>query len=240
LGPMKKAETRAMEHGKCIPPGAEHIHKAHLAIQERHDVKKQTWLFVLPLITLVGLTLYFDLEFLRATIATLGLTIAAILIFQVLDLHDTFDTVLEGFKTMIEPLAIIFTAYMLKDVNEALGLTTYIIELTQPYMTASTLPFIIFGVMGVIAFATGSSWGMFVIALPIIAELALATDANIPLVIGATLSASTFGSHACLYADATVLTAQSCGTTAIQHALTQLPYALLAAALSLIGFAILA
>ncbi|WP_417461911.1 Na+/H+ antiporter NhaC family protein [Kordiimonas sp.] len=239
LGPMKAAELRAAG-GQSIPPGAEHIHKAHLAIQERKGVNRKISLFVLPLLTLVGLTLYFDLEFLRATIATLGLTALAVLVFKILDLHDTFDTVIEGFKTMIEPLAIIFAAYMLKDVNGSLGLTTYILELTQPFMTAQTLPFIVFGVMGLIAFATGSSWGMFVIALPIIAELAIATDANIPLIIGATLSASTFGSHACLYADATVLTAQSCGCTSIQHALTQLPYAFLAALLSLIGFAFLA
>ena len=91
----------------------------------------------------MSLTLYFDLEFLRATIATLGLTVIAILLMRVLDLHDTFDTVIEGFKTMIEPLAIIFSAYMLKDVNGALGLTSYILEITQPFMTAQTLPFIV-------------------------------------------------------------------------------------------------
>ena len=45
------------------------------------------------------------------------------------------------------------------------------------------------------------------------------------LVIGATLSASTFGSHACFYSDATVLTAQATGYTPMQHALTQIPYA---------------
>ncbi|WP_020401076.1 Na+/H+ antiporter NhaC family protein [Kordiimonas gwangyangensis] len=239
FGPMKAAEARAAA-GHCIPPGAEHIHKAHLALQEKPMVRKKISLFLLPMLALVGLTIYFDLEFLRATIATLALTVFAVLSLRILDMHDTFDTLIEGFKTMIEPLAIIFSAYMLKDVNGELGLTSYILELTQPFMTAQTLPFIVFGVMGLIAFATGSSWGMFVIALPIIAELAIATDANIPLIIGATLSASTFGSHACLYADATVLTAQSCGCTSIQHALTQLPFAILAALISLIGFAILA
>ena len=49
--------------------------------------------------------------------------------------------------------------------------------------------------------------------------------ADITLVIGATLSTSTFGSHACFYSDATVLTAQASGCTPMQHALTQIPYA---------------
>jgi Na+/H+ antiporter NhaC len=56
------------------------------------------------------------------------------------------------------------------------------------------------------------------------------------LLIGATLSASTFGSHACFYSDATVLTAQATGCTPLQHALTQLPYALLAAAATVLGY----
>lgn len=240
IGPMKKAEYRAREYGQTIPPGAEHIQQANEIIQEKEGVKRNIWLFVLPLMALVGLTIHYDMEFLPATYATLGLMVIAVLALRILDHHDTFNTVIDGFKTMLEALAIIFAAYMLKDINGQLGLTNYILELTTPFMTAQTLPFIVFGVMGLIAFATGSSWGMFVIALPVIAELTIASGASVPLVIGATLSASTFGSHACLYADATVLTAQSCGTTSIQHALSQLPYAVIAALLSLIGFAFLA
>ena len=56
------------------------------------------------------------------------------------------------------------------------------------------------------------------------------------LVIGATLSASTFGSHACFYSDATVLTAQSSGCTPFQHAITQIPYAVIAAVISIVGY----
>lgn len=240
FGLLKTAEARVTAGGSCVPPGAEHVQAANETITEKPGVKRNIWLFAAPMLALIGLTLHYDMEFLPATYATLGLLVIAILALRILDHHDTFDTIIDGFKTMLEALAIIFAAYMLKDVNDQLGFTNYILELTTPFMTATTLPFLVFGVMAVVAFATGSSWGMFVVALPVIAELAASTGAHIPLVIGATLSASTFGSHACLYADATVLTAQSCGTTSMQHALTQLPYAVLAALLSLIGFAILA
>jgi Na+/H+ antiporter NhaC len=60
-----------------------------------------------------------------------------------------------------------------------------------------------------------------------------------PLV-GATLSASTFGSHARFYSDATVLMAQVTGCTPLQNALTQLPHALIAAAISVAGHLVLA
>ena len=72
------------------------------------------------------------------------------------------------------------------------------------------------------------------------ATLANNVGADMTLVIGATLSASTFGSHACFYSDATVLTAQATGCTPMQHALTQIPYALLAAGITVMGFLALA
>jgi Na+/H+ antiporter NhaC len=90
--------------------------------------------------------------------------------------------------------------------------------------------------MGLVSFATGSNWGVFVIILPIVVTLGTNLGANMTWVIGATLSASTFGSHACFYSDATVLTAQATGCTAFQHAITQIPYALIAALVAALGY----
>ena len=87
---------------------------------------------------------------------------------------------------------------------------------------------------------TGSNWGLFVITLPIVTALANNLGADMTLVIGATLSASTFGSHACFYSDATVLTAQATGCTPMLHAITQFPYAPIATAISLVGYLVLA
>ena len=62
--------------------------------------------------------------------------------------------------------------------------------------------------MSFIAFATASFWGIFAVAIPIVLPLAQALDASMPLVIGALISASAFGSHTCFYGDATVLSAK--------------------------------
>jgi Na+/H+ antiporter NhaC len=117
-----------------------------------------------------------------------------------------------------------------------MDLSAYVIDLISPYMTAQLLPLAVFLSMGALSFATGSNWGVFVIVLPIVTTLANAVGADMTVVIGATLSASTFGSHACFYTDATVLTAQATGTTPYQHAITQLPYALIAAAISVVAY----
>ena len=57
-----------------------------------------------------------------------------------------------------------------------------------------------------------------------------------PLVLGAVISAGAFGSHACFYGDASVLAASSSGCNLLAHVKTQIPYAILAAAVSALGF----
>lgn len=240
IGPMKTAEQRVIATGETVPPGAQHVEQANKVIAAKEGSGAGISMFVLPMLALVFFTLYFDKDFLMGVYVALGGTTAAILAFRLLDFNDTFDTVIDGFKTMIEPLGVLVAAFILKDVNDALGLPGYVVQTMQPLLTPQSLPAVIFASMGLVSFMTGSNWGVFVIILPIVTSLANNLGADMTLVIGATLSASTFGSHACFYSDATVLTAQASGCTSMQHALTQIPYALIAAALALAGYLVLA
>ncbi len=240
LGPMRAAEQRAAETGQTVPPEAAHVEEANRRIQPRSDRSPNMALFIVPMLALVLLTLYFDKDFLKGIYATLGGTVFVVLLLRILDMAEAFDTVMDGFKTMIEPLAVLVAAFVLKDVNDALGLADLVVQSIEPWLTADMLPVMIFLSMGLVSFATGSNWGVFVIVLPIVTTLGNNLGADMTLVIGATLSASTFGSHACFYSDATVLTAQATGTTAMQHALTQIPYALIAAAITVAGYLLIA
>ena len=240
LGAMKAAEHRAATTGETVPPDAAHIEQANESIQPREDIPPRITLFVAPMLLLVLATLYFDKDFLIGIYVTLGGTAAYILATRMMSLHDTFDTIIDGFKTMIEPLAVLVAAFILKDVNDALGLAEYVVATMQPLLTAESLPAVVFVSMALVSFLTGSNWGVFVIVLPIVTALTNNLGADMTLVIGATLSASTFGSHACFYSDATVLTAQASGCTPMQHALTQIPYALIGALITVAGFLALA
>jgi Na+/H+ antiporter NhaC len=240
LGPMKRAEARAHETGQMVPPDAKHIEQANQSIRPRDDIEARMSMFVVPMTVLVLATLYFDKDFLVGIYITLGGTALYILVSRMMDLHDTFDTIIDGFKMMVEPLGVLVAAFILKDVNDALGLAPYVVSAMEPLLTAELLPTAVFVSMALVSFMTGSNWGVFVIILPIVTALANGLNADMPLVIGATLSASTFGSHACFYSDATVLTAQASGCTPFQHAVTQIPYALIAAAISVGGYLLLA
>jgi Na+/H+ antiporter NhaC len=240
LGPMKTAETRAQTTGVTVPPSAAHIEAANRSIEPDPNITPRIWLFIVPMAVLVLSTLYFDKDFLVGIYITLGSTTIFILLTRLMGMHNLFDTIVDGFKTMIEPLGVLVAAFILKEVNDTLGLAPYVVYMMEPLLTPESLPAVIFASMAVVSFMTGSNWGVFVIILPIVTALSNNLGADMTVVIGATLSASTFGSHACFYSDATVLTAQASGCTPFQHAVTQIPYALIAAAISIAGYLLIA
>ncbi|WGL15097.1 Na+/H+ antiporter NhaC family protein [Microbulbifer bruguierae] len=233
FGPMKPAEAQAVD----APPVERDVElvPASLgaaAVRRKHHA----WNFIIPILSLVIFSWLYDIDVLKGVIAALAITVPLLALQRLLSLGDIFDTILEGFKTMIAPLAIVVAAFMFKAVNDSLGMPQYVIDSVKPLMTAQWLPLVAFLSMSLISFATGSSWGIFAITIPIIVPLAEATGCPLPLAIGALLSASAFGSHACFYGDATVLAAQGSGCSPMSHALTQLPYALIAAAVASVGF----
>ena len=239
IGPMRTAEARAAT-GLTVPPGAEHIEAANQAILPRPGSNASARDFLIPILVLPLSTWWFDYDFLKGIFLTMALYVAMIAITRTLSADETMVAILDGFKTMVEPLAAVICAYLLDAINGRMGLSEYVIQSVTPWVTAPMLPFMIFVSTGFLAFATGSNWGVFVIVLPIVTSLANSLGADMTLVIGATLSASTFGSHACFYTDATVLTAQACGTTPYQHAITQIPYALMAAGIAAAGYLVMA
>ncbi|WP_237068472.1 Na+/H+ antiporter NhaC family protein [Microbulbifer guangxiensis] len=236
IGPMKKAEAQAAtapppkEPAELVP-----VSVGAAAVRRKHHV----WNFVIPIVSLLVFSWIYDIDVLKGVIAALAITIPLLGLQGVIAWGDMFDTILEGFKTMIAPLSIVVAAFMFKAVNDSLGMPQYVIATVEPLMTAQWLPLVAFLSMALVSFATGSSWGVFAITIPIVIPLAEAVGCPLPLAIGALLSASAFGSHACFYGDATVLAAQGSGCSVMSHALTQLPYALIAAALASAGFILL-
>jgi len=235
LGAMKQAEERA-KVGTLIPPNSDAI---SLNLPETTTQNSKLAHFILPIITLIGATIFFEIDALKGVMTAIIFTIAYFLFDKVLTFTQAMDSIFDGFKTMIYALAIIIMSFVLKDVNDQLGLTQYIIEMVSPWMSRALLPAIAFVALAGITFATGSFWGVYAISLPIIIPLAQELDVNIWLAIGAVISAGAFGSHACFYGDATVLSASATGCNNMAHVMTQLPYALLAGVISVIVYLVL-
>ncbi|MBN8410926.1 sodium:proton antiporter [Halomonas sp. DP5Y7-2] len=195
--------------------------------------------FVLPVTTLLLATWWFGIDALIGVGFALLVALALYAAQRIAPLNRMFDELLGGFQQMLLPLGIVFAAFLLQTVNQNLGLTETLVAWVEPLMQGSWLPGVTFLLLSGLAFATGSFWGVYAIAFPIVIPLAEATGASMGLTLGAMISAGAFGSHACFFGDSTVLSARGCGVTPIQHALTQLPYVLLAAGASAILYFLL-
>lgn len=248
FGPMKKAEQQVLIQASSLEPAIyaevqtadEYAVKAAEEHFEDADPKGKLYNFLLPIILLVAFTVYFEIDVYKGLLATMALTLPFYALQKLMSFSEMIERMLDGFKSMIPAIGTVIAAFIFKDVCDLVGLPQFVISSLSPYMTASYLPAVVFIAMSILAFATGSSWGIFAVSIPIVMPLASAVDANISLVIGALLSASSFGSQACFYSDSTVLAAQGSGCNLISHAVTQLPYTLIAAGFAIIGFLLMA
>ena len=235
LGMMKSAEQRATE-GSAPLPIDEGEEESLVDTEDRVRI----YHFVLPIVALLGFSIWYDLDVQIGVIMSVAVTIILFGAQRLMAWTQMFDAVIDGIKIMLPALTMVVMAFVFKEVNDMLGLATYVIKNVAPLMTPLMFPALTFLTIALISFATGSSWGVFAIAIPIILPLAESVGVSIPLAIGALVSASAFGSHACFYSDATVLAAQGSGCDVMDHALTQIPYALIAATISCVGLTLLA
>ncbi|MGI2064676.1 Na+/H+ antiporter NhaC family protein [Shewanella sp. MF08487] len=248
IGPMKTAQLRAAQGEPAeaqvdfdqVQTSDEYAVKAIEEEFKHADNHGKLHNFLVPIGLLVAFTVYFDIDVWKGLLATLVITIPYYAVQRLMPLSEMMDQMIDGFKSMLPAISTVIAAFVFKDVCDQLLLPQYVIESLSPFMTPKLLPAVVFLSMAILAFATGSSWGIFAVTIPIVMPLAQSVGADIPLVIGALLSASSFGSQACFYSDSTVLAAQGSGCNLVSHAVTQLPYALIAALLAFIGFIVIA
>lgn len=233
LGPMKNAYERMkvsqQKAREIIVDGQ--AAGSDAAVKEEGNVLD----FIVPMAVLFCVTLYTSDMFI-----SIICTLASCMLFYLPRKKMTFTRFVElfweGYKDMLPVLGILLACFMTKRVSADMGMPEYVIAQVEPLMNVHWIAAITFLVTAVLTFVTSSFWGIEIIAISIVVPLAVAVGGNVLLVLGAVVSGGVFGSHACFYADATVLSSSTCDIDNISHAVTQLPYALLGAAIAFIGF----
>ncbi len=147
----------------------------------------------------------------------------------------------EGIKSMLPAIYILFLAWTIVSLIGELGTGTYLASLVEKAnLPISLLPVLLFIIAGVMAFATGTSWGSFGILLPIAGEIAAATDITLLLpALAAVLAGAVFGDHCSPISDTTILSSTGAGSNHMDHVVTQIPYALAAALMAAAGYLVL-
>src|SRR5699024_2943699 len=235
-GPMKKAEARA-KGGNPVPEAfVDEQLVSNVKAKRKLSFKANIMNFAFPMILLIVSTIYFEIDLLRGALLTCFVTVLIYWAQGILSFEPQMEALFKGFQVMLYPLSTVVGGFFLKAINDELGMTTYVIEAITPYMTIVIFPAVIFAVMAFLTFATSSSWGLYILAMPIVFPISLALGVSTPLMIGALLSASSFGSHACFFSDSSLLASQGAGCSPMQHAFSQFPYAMLGAVLSIVTF----
>lgn len=232
LGAMKKAYVRVEETGKVYSDASrKYNHEEYKGYEEDGNI----WNFLLPMIVLVALAILTS-DLLMAVVVALLVCFAIYVPRKVVKLDDFFNLVVRGFADMLPILVLLVVAFVLGKVTEEMGLTQFVIDTAEPFLSASVFPAITFILVSILTFCTGSLWGMSAVVAPIVFPLGAALGAQPLLIMAAIISGGAFGSHACFYTDATLLSSTSAGIDNMEHSLSQLPYVLIACGLSVVGY----
>ncbi len=238
FGKLKQAAIRAETTGQLT--ASAFSSSSVMDVSQMNAAKEGKLIyFVLPMLVALVATIFFDIDALKGVIIAVAFTFIYYRIINLGSFQQLSDTMFNGVNSMVLALSILMMSYVLKDINSRMGLTEYVLHGVTPYVSKEMLPLAVFLSMALISVTTGSSWGLYAVALPLIVPLAQQLDANVLLCCGAAVSAGVMGSNSCPYSDATILTSQSCESPPLDNSFAQLPYIGLVFSLTCIAYIIL-
>ena len=203
---------------------------------------------VAPIVVLIGLSAWLLTQYDAGDALALASFLALVFAFlflvprKVIDYHQFAAAVLFGIKTMVPALVLLALAWGISDVcTDRLGTGRYIASaIVKGGFPVGVLPATLFVIAAVFAFTTGASWGAIGILVPIGMAVASATRPSLAvLTLAATLAGSVMGDHCSPISDTTILSSTGAQCKHINHVMTQIPYALVAGAVSVALYLVL-
>jgi len=168
---------------------------------------------------------------------TIVFAVAYFLCRRVISFKDCMDSLPEGFKAMVPAILILCSAWTLKAMTDSLGAKVFISQIINGPAAGlqNLLPAIIFLIAIVLAFSTGTSWGTFGILIPIVLAASPAPESTI-ICVSACMAGAVCGDHCSPISDTTIMASAGADCNHVEHVNTQLPYAMLVAAVSFVSY----
>ncbi len=157
---------------------------------------------------------------------------------RVLTFKEFMECLPEGFKAMVPAILILTFAWTLSGITGLLGADVFVAELLDKGKGSLELllPVIVFLIAVFLAFATGTSWGTFGILLPIIVPILDPSSELLTITVSATLAGAVCGDHCSPISDTTIMASTGAQCDHINHVSTQLPYAMIVAAVAAVNY----
>lgn len=260
FGSMKRYEQEALENGVSDAKEGFSEMSEKLAKNEKGKVCD----LVIPVLVLIATCTvgmiysggFFggenNMDFVKAfsdSDASVGLALGSIvaLVFavvffvcrRVISFQSCMEAFPEGFKAMVPAIMILCCAWTLKGMTDSLGAKIFISDLINGPAASlkDFLPAIIFVIACILGFSTGTSWGTFGILIPIV--LAAIPGSTMTIVaVSACMAGAVCGDHCSPISDTTIMSSAGAQCKHINHVNTQLPYALLVAAVTFVSYLI--
>jgi len=258
FGPMREAERRVREDGDLLRPGAQPMVSEEVATAAPPAERPRRAVnMVVPIATMVAVVLVVlwhtgggdimagsgSKAVLWGVIAGLATAAALYAAQGLMGLGELSDHLIAGIRGLVPLVIVLSLAFAIGDTTRALGTGVYVAQAAHAALHPGLVPALVFLLACFIAFSTGTSWGTFAIMIPIAMPMAEVLHLHPALTLAAALGGGIFGDHCSPISDSTIVASMASATDHIDHVRTQLPYALLAAGLSVLlylgfGFAL--
>ncbi|KAI9908425.1 hypothetical protein PsorP6_003760 [Peronosclerospora sorghi] len=175
----------------------------------------------------------------RASAAGWIIAVILLLLQRIITLNEATRAWMEGVKDILDPTLVLTLAWALGSVIGEVNTAPFIASVVKGSIPKQLLPAITCLLCYIVSFAVGSAFGTMAIMFPIIAPLSWSIsngDAeNLRQCFGSILSGSVFGNTCSPIADTSILASLSAHVPLENHIRSVLPYALLVAAVSVLG-----
>lgn len=252
FGPMKKAENRAKTTGKVIRDGGMPLLDSRSDNIDDKVIANNNLIvdFLFPVLIvfvsiIASLWLYGSVMIVESFMAAIAYLIV-VMTFRnkFTGIEQLTRLVLDGIKEVMPAIIIIALAYSINGVTKELGAASYIVNVTNQYMTPSLLVAMTFVITALFSFATGTSWGAYALMVPLSLPMAYSlnggvVDSLLLQTVAAIAGGGIFGDHASPVSDTSILASTGAGSDHMDHVITQLPYALTVALITVIIYLVI-
>lgn len=256
IGPMYEEEKRARETGKLLADGVDPL------VPEIKNVlpegyKLSAWNFAVPMASLffalfavIFWTGNFSQNGFKGAFLNGNITLAICMAFicggigagvmgvitKLFSPAKGFNHFIDGMADLISVPFILICAWSMGSITGTMEVGNYMAGVVQNYLTPGLVPAMVFLFGAGISFATGSSWGVWSIMMPIAFPMAVAFNLPLPYVVGAVISGGMFGDQCSPISDTTILSSTGASCNHVVHVMTQLPYGIAVGVSAFIGF----
>lgn len=256
IGPMYKEEKRARETGKLLGDGVQPlVPEKYTTFPDGYEPKIMN--FVIPIVCLfvsIFATIFYTGDIasngLRGAFSNANITLAVCMGFmgggigagivgiatKLFGPTKAFNTFVDGMAELINVPFILVCAWSMGGITNDMEVGNYMSGIVAEHLTPGLVPAMIFLFGAIISFATGSSWGVWSIMMPIAFPMAVAFDLPFEYVVASVISGGLFGDQCSPVSDTTVMSSTGGSCNHVVHVMTQLPYGITVGVSAFIGF----